>query len=173
VAAELETVVGEGFLLVHWQDLNRDLFAALELQQLALFLVLGLIVVVSTFNVSSTLMVLVRERMRELGLLSALGFPRQKTVTVFLLYGAFVGGVGTAAGVLLGSAISWVITTFELIRFDREVAEIYFLSSVPFRVIPADLLAVVVFALGVTMISCLVPAWRAGRLEPAPALRYE
>ena len=77
------------------------------------------------------------------------------------------------SGVLFGASLSWVITTFELIRFDPGVAEIYFMRSVPFRVSPGDVLAVVVFALVVTMASCLVPAWRAGRLDPAPALRYE
>jgi lipoprotein-releasing system permease protein len=143
------------------------------LQQIALFLVLGLIVLVSTFNVASTLVVLVRERMRDIGLLGALGLAPGSLRLIFLLYGGFLGGLGTLLGVAFGWGVSWVLTTFELIRFDSEVAAIYFIRSVPFRVEPEDLLAVVGFALLVTLLACLVPAWRAARIDPSSALRYE
>ena len=133
----------------------------------------GLIVLVSTFNVASTLVVLVRERMRDIGLLGALGLRPGKLRLVFLVYGGFLGAFGTLLGVLAGWGICWVLTTFELIRFDPEVAAIYFISSVPFRVEPRDLLAIVGFALLVTLLACLIPAWRAARVDPSSALRYE
>jgi len=138
-----------------------------------LFIVLGLIVLVSTYNVASTLVVLVRERMRDLGALGALGLSPVRLSRVFLLYGGFLGGLGTILGVAIGWTACWVLTTFELIRFDSEVAAIYFISSVPFRVRPGDLLAIVVFTLLVTLRACWKPARRASRIEPAVALRYE
>jgi lipoprotein-releasing system permease protein len=172
--AEAATAVLEpDFIVTDWRQLNRELFTALKLQQVALFLVLGLIVLVSTFNVASTLVVLVRERMRDIGLLGALGLPPGGLRLIFLLYGGFLGGLGTLLGVTFGWAVCWVLTTFELIRFDSEVAAIYFIRSVPFRVELSDVLAIVGFAFLVTLLACLVPAWRAARIEPSSALRYE
>jgi lipoprotein-releasing system permease protein len=173
IAGEVARVLDPDFVVTDWQQLNRELFAALRLQQFALFLVLGLIVLVSTFNVASTLVVLVRERMRDIGVLGALGLPPRRLRRVFLTYGGILGAVGTLLGVALGWAASWVLTTFELIRFDPEVAAIYFIRSVPFRVEPRDLAAVIGFALLVTLAACWVPAWRAGRVDPSAALRYE
>lgn len=173
VAERVREALGEEFLVTDWRQLNRELFTALELQQAALFCVLGLIVLVSTFNVASTLVVLVRERMRELGVLSALGLPRGGHQAVFLAYGLLLGGLGAAAGVALGAGIAWAFTEFELIRFDPEMAAIYFVSSVPFRVRAGDVAAVVGFTLLVTLLACWLPARRAGRVHPAIALRYE
>jgi lipoprotein-releasing system permease protein len=172
-AERISAILAPDFVVTDWQQLNRELFTALKLQQVALFLVLGLIVLVSTFNVASTLVVLVRERMRDLGALGALGLSPLRLSRVFLLYGGLLGGLGTLLGVAIGWTACWVLTTFQLIRFDSEVAAIYFISSVPFHVRPRDLGAVVVFALLVTLLACWAPARRAGRIEPAVALRYE
>ncbi len=173
IAAAAARVLAPDFVVTDWQHLNRELFTALKLQQVVLFFVLGLIVIVSTFNVASTLVVLVRERMRDIGLLGALGLPPEALRRVFLAYGGFLGAFGTLLGVLFGWGICWVLTTFELVRFDPEVAAIYFIDSVPFHVEPRDVLAVVGFALLVTVAACFVPAWRAARVDPSSALRYE
>ena len=173
VSQQTKELLGGEYLVTSWRDLNRELFTALEIQQVALFFVLGLIVVVSTFNIASSLVVLVRERMRDIGVLAALGLSPAQLRTVFLLYGTGLGIFGSLCGVLVGTATAWVITEFELIRFDPEMAAIYFISSVPFRVELPDIAAVVAFTLAVTLIACWVPAQRAARVRPALALRYE
>lgn len=173
VAARLRDALGPAFVVSDWRELNRELFTALKLQQVVLFLVLGLIVLVSTFNVASTLVVLVRERMREIGALAAIGFAPGGLRRVFLSYGLLLGVAGTVAGLGLGALTVWVLDTFELIRFDPEVASIYFIRSVPFRLRATDLAAIVLFTLGITFLACWFPSRRAARVDPAVALRYE
>jgi lipoprotein-releasing system permease protein len=166
-------ILGSDWLVTDWRLLNQGLFTALQVQQFVLFLMLGLIVVVSTFNVGSTLVVLVRDRMRDIGVLGALGLSPGALRRVFVTYGAVLGAAGIALGVVVGTGAAWVLTTFDLIRFDAEVAAIYFISSVPVRVEAADLAAVVGFAFAVNLLACLLPARRAARLDPSTALRYE
>jgi len=173
VVASAQDILGSDYLVTDTRELNKPLFTALALQQTMLFLVLGLIVWVATFNTASTLVVLVRERMRDIGVLATLGVAPSGLRRIFLLYGGLLGGAGTLLGVALGWSVSWTITTFHLIRFDPDVAAIYFLSSVSFRVEPLDLAAVVAFTLGITLAACAVPAWFAARVDPSSALRYE
>lgn len=173
IAETIEGILGADWIVQRWHTLNRDLFAALALQETMLFLVLGLIVVVSTFNVASALVILVRERLRDVGVLAALGLAPRRLWGIFVLYGLALGAVGTALGVALGAGISWVITTYELVRFDPEVAAIYFIDSVPFRVDLVDVAAIVAFSFAVTLAACALPALRAARVRPSDALRAE
>lgn len=173
VADRAREILGDGFLVTDWFELNRQLFTALRLQQIVLFFVLGLIVLVSTFNVASVVVVLVRERLRDLGVLAALGLEPRAARRIFLAYGALVAGAGSLIGVAVGAGVSWVCTEFELIRFDAEMAAIYFLSSVPFKVRVADVALIVAFTMGVGLLACWLPAWRGARIDPARALRYE
>ncbi len=172
-AAKIEQLLGADFVISNWQRLNRELFTALALQEFALFLVLGLIVVVSTFNIASTLVILVRERMRDIGVLGALGLEGRKLWWIFVTYGAMLGTLGIALGVGLGTAICWAVTYFEIVSFPPEIAAIYFIDAVPFRVEAADLMAIVGFALAVTFAASTLPALGAARVRPATALRYE
>ena len=173
ISTQLETILGSEWLVQRWQKINRPLFAALELQEILLFMVLGLIVVVSTFNVASTLVILVRERLHDIGVLGSLGLGPRELWWIFAFYGLCLGGAGTLAGVLLGGGAAWLVTELELIRFDPEIAAIYFIDSVPFRVEWVDIVAIVAFSLSVTLLACALPAFRAARIQPSVALRDE
>lgn len=173
VSAQLEDLLGPDFVVSSWQRLNRELFAALALQEQMLFLVLGLIVLVSTFNVASTLVILVRERRRDIGVLAALGLDRRQMWWIFAVYGLMLGALGTLIGVSFGAAASWILTEFELISFGPEIAAIYFIDSVPFRVEGLDIAAIVAFSLVTTLLACILPAFRASAIRPAHALRDE
>jgi len=172
-AHEIAAAAGKEFSVTDWRSLNSGLFSALAIQQTTLFFVIGLIVGVSTFNIVATLVMTVQEKKRDIGVLTALGaepgfFPR-----VFLTLGALLGGAGVIAGVAFGALVCWVMTTFRLLRFPPGVAEIYFISFIPFRVRPVDLAAIVGFSAVVILVASWLPARRAGRIDIAEALRYE
>lgn len=173
VAEAIRAQAPDGTLVTDWRELNRELFAALALQKAALFLLLGLIVLVSTFNVASSLVVLVREKRRDLGVLAALGLAPERMRWVFLLYGGALGLAGTLSGLALAGTISWVADRYELVRFGPEVASIYFLRAVPFHLSLVDAAQIGGFTLGVTLLSCWLPSRRALTLDPSAALRYE
>jgi len=173
VAERLRGRLGSGFLVLDWRELNRELFAALELQRRALFLLLGLIVLVATFNVASTLVVLVRERRRDFGVLAALGLSRRRIRLVFLTVGGLLGAAGAAIGLGVAGLLATLATRYEWLRFGPEMAEIYLLRSVPLRLDPVDAVRIAALAIAVSVAACWLPARRATRIEPAPALRFE
>ncbi len=173
VAAFAEELLGERYLVRDWRRSNPGLFTALRLQKWVLFLVLGLIVVVSTFNVVSTLAVLVREKTRDIGVLAALGMRERRIRRVFVVCGLLLGATGTALGLSAGWALAWVLTAARVLRFDAEVAAIYFIDAVPFRVHVLDLAAIAAFSMTATLAASFLTARRAAAVEPAEALRYE
>jgi lipoprotein-releasing system permease protein len=156
-----------------WREMNRQLFSMLKIQQLVLFIVIGLIVFVSTFNIVSTLIMTVHEKRREIGILTSMGAEKWLVRRVFIWYGTMVGVAGTATGVLLGAIVCWVITRFELVSFPPEIAEVYFVSSIPFVVQPFWLAMIAVFSIAVSFLATIIPSMRAARLNPIEALRYE
>jgi lipoprotein-releasing system permease protein len=169
----VEAAAGKGFSVSDWRSMNSGLFSALAIQQTTLFLVIGLIVAVSTFNVVSTLVMTVQEKKRDIAVLSVLGAEPRFFSRVFLLLGGLLGGAGVAAGIVFGVLICWAVTEFRLLSFPPGVAEIYFVSFIPFRVRIADLGAIVAFSAAAILLASWVPARRAPRTNIAEALRYE
>ncbi|HEX9286099.1 MAG TPA: ABC transporter permease [Thermoanaerobaculia bacterium] len=172
-ARAIGKVAGKQFSVTDWRSLNTGLFSALRIQQTTLFFVIGLIVAVSTFNIVATLVMTVKEKKRDIGVLTALGAEQKFFSRVFLLLGALLGGAGVGAGIAFGALVCWVMTAFRLLRFPPGVAEIYFVSFIPFLVRPLDLAAIVAFSAIVILLASWLPARRAGRVDIAEALRYE
>ena len=172
-AREIAKAAGKEFSVTDWRSLNTGLFSALRIQQITLFFVIGLIVAVSTFNIVATLVMTVKEKKRDIGVLTALGAEASFFSRVFLLLGGLLGGAGVLAGVAFGALVCWVMTAFRLLRFPPGVAEIYFVSYIPFLVRPLDLGAIVGFSVLVILLASWLPARRAGRVDIAEALRYE
>jgi lipoprotein-releasing system permease protein len=172
-ARAIGDAAGREFSVTDWRSLNSGLFSALAIQQTTLFFVIGLIVAVSTFNIVATLVMTVQEKKRDIGVLTALGADPGFFRRVFVTLGALLGGAGVVAGIAFGALVCWVMTEFRLLRFPPGVAEIYFVSFIPFRVRPLDLVSIVAFSLAVILLASWIPARRAGRVDIAEALRYE
>jgi lipoprotein-releasing system permease protein len=173
VMRDIEQVTDRHYAVSDWREMNKQLFSMLRFQQLVLFIVIGLIVFVSTFNIVSTLIMTVHEKRREIGILTSMGAQGSMVRRVFIWYGTMVGVAGTAAGVILGSLVCWVITRYELVSFPPEIAEVYFVSSIPFIIDARWLAIIAAFSIIVSFLATIIPSMRAARLNPIEALRYE
>src|SRR5205085_10487248 len=173
VTGDIEKSTAHRYAVSDWRDMNRQLFSMLKIQQLVLFIVIGLIVFVSTFNIVSTLIMTVHEKRKEIGILASMGAESSMIRRIFIWYGTMVGVAGTTTGVILGVVICWIITRFNLVSFPPDIAEVYFVSSIPFVTRLRDLGVIAAFAIVVSFLATLLPSMRAARLNPVEALRHE
>jgi lipoprotein-releasing system permease protein len=153
-----------------WMDLNKSLFSALKLEKNIMFLTITLIVIVAALNIIATLILMVMEKTRDIGILMAIGATPQMINRVFFFQGALIGVIGTALGVLLGLGWCALANAFKLIKIP---VDIYQISYVPFRMRPFDLALIVGVTLLISFVSTLFPARRAAKVDPVVALKYE
>lgn len=172
--ARMKTALGSaldtGWLILDMIEQNRELLKALNTEKLILFLAIGLIVVVAALNIVSTLILMVTDKIKEIGTLTALGARPAGIATVFMLQGLVIGVIGTALGVALGTAASAWLDHYRIIKLNPEV---YYLNYVPFKTVGGDLAFVGILALAVSFVATLYPAWKASQLDPVEAIRYE
>ena len=153
-----------------WMELNKSLFSALKLEKNIMFLTITLIVIVAALNIIATLILMVMEKTRDIGILMAMGATPQSINRIFFYQGALIGVIGTALGVLLGLGWCALANAFELIKIP---VDIYQISHVPFRLRPLDLALIVGVTLAISFESTLFPARRAAKVDPVVALKYE
>ncbi|MFW6199599.1 MAG: FtsX-like permease family protein [Gemmatimonadota bacterium] len=153
-----------------WTTTNSSLFAALTLEKLALGVILFLIVVVAAFNIVSTLVMVVVNRTREIGILKSMGMTDEQILHVFVLQGSWIGIIGTILGTVFGFALLWVQDTFQIIRIPPDV---YFVEELPVVVDPVDVGLIVGASILVAFLATIYPALQASRLQPVEAIRHE
>jgi len=178
VRAALQDLVAGRANLYDWQQANSNFFNAVQVERNVMFLILTLIILVAAFNIISSLIMLVKDKGRDIAILRTMGATRGMIMRIFFLAGASVGTVGTLFGVLLGVSFSTHIEQIRqflqsIIGRDLFSAEIYFLTQIPARVDGGEVLQVVLMALGLSFAATIYPSWRAARLDPVEALRYE
>ncbi|HYB41833.1 MAG TPA: FtsX-like permease family protein, partial [Candidatus Methylomirabilis sp.] len=160
--------LGPGYWIRDWMDMNQNLFAALQLEKLALFVIVTIIVLVAAFAIIGHLVLLVAEKRKEIGILKAMGASGRSIGSVFLVAGMLIGVVGTAAGSAFGLLLIWVQNTYRIIRL---AGDVYQISYLPMKLTGSDFAMVVGATLVISFLATLSPARRAARLDPVEVLR--
>jgi len=174
----ITAALGGHVRIVDWQQANSSLFNAVEIERNVMFLILTLIIVVAAFNIISSMIMMVKDKGRDIAILRTMGASRAMILRIFVLSGASIGVVGTIAGFALGVAFTRNIEAIRqgiqrLIGTDLFAAEIYFFTRIPARIDSGEVATVVIIALALSFLATLYPSWRAARLDPVEALRYE
>jgi lipoprotein-releasing system permease protein len=152
-----------------WREINKNLFSALKLERIATFIILSIAIMVASFCIVSTLLLMVTEKAKEIAILKAIGASDGAILRTFMTEGVIIGGIGTSFGVATGLALCTGLSWFGL-RLDPDV---YYIDRLPINVSGTDFLAVTAAALTICTLATIFPAWAASRLRPLDGLRYE
>jgi lipoprotein-releasing system permease protein len=167
---KIEDVLGSMYIVRTWQDMDRTLFEALKLEKIAMFTILALIVIVASFNIASTLVVMVMEKRRQIGILKAIGATSKDIRRIFLYQGAIMGFFGTILGCIIGFVLGTILKKYHFITLSEEI---YSISFLPIKMAGIIFVVVGLLAFFISVLATIYPASRASKLTVAETLRYE
>lgn len=178
VRVPLQNAIERPVVLTDWRQRNATFFSALQVERVVMFVILSMIVVVAAFNIISSLVMLVKDKGKDIAVLRTMGATRASIMRIFCITGTAIGFVGTAVGLVLGLILAsnaeairaWLSDAIGVRLFPPEV---FFLSELPSKIMPGEVALVALMALGLSFLATLYPAWRAAQYDPVEALRYE
>ena len=170
VARAIGERLGPEYSVRDWMQINKNLFAALKLEKVGIFIALDLIILVAALNIISALVMVVMEKKRDIAILKSMGATSRSIVCIFFYQGMIIGMLGTVLGVLSGLGLCGLLQHYPIIELPRNV---YPMSTMPIKVVPIDVAVIAVSAVFITLVATLYPSWQASRVRPAEALSYE
>jgi lipoprotein-releasing system permease protein len=170
IASRIESTLGVPYWTRTWRDMYRNLFSALKLEKIAMFIILTFIVLVAAFNIIISLIMLVMEKSRDIAVLKSLGATSDLIMRIFVVQGMIIGAAGTVLGAVAGLVGGALLAKYPFIELPEEI---YTISTIPIAIYPWDVVVICLLALTICFIATIYPSYRAARLEPAEALRYE
>jgi lipoprotein-releasing system permease protein len=178
IAKAIERKLGFPYWARHWMEMNKNLFAALRLEKRVMFIILSLIVLVAAFNIITTLIMVVMEKNKDIAILKSMGATSGSIMKIFILQGVIIGAIGTLLGAAGGITIALNLSKISifvenLLGVKILPGDVYYLSELPSRVNYGDVSIIIVGSLVLCFLSTIYPSWRASKLDPAEALRYE
>ena len=178
IAYQLGDKLGGFFKVRDWTQENSNFYQATQQERIVMFIILSMIVAVAAFNILSTMVMLVTEKNSDIAILRTLGLSGGQIMNVFMVSGVLIGFIGTVIGTILGLFVSFNVSTIiswleDYFKTDFMSSEVYYISDITADVHQADVMAIVIVAFGLSVLATIYPAWRASRVQPAEALRYE
>ncbi|XOF35025.1 MAG: lipoprotein-releasing ABC transporter permease subunit [Candidatus Electrothrix sp. YB6] len=170
IAATVRQRVGQHYLVRDWMQMNRNLFAALKLEKIGIFIALDLIILVASLNIISALVMVVMEKNKDIAILKSMGATTGSIMRIFFYQGAVVGFTGTLLGIGGGIGLCSLLKRYKIIELPSNV---YPMSTLPVKVVPADVIVIAISAIVITLLATLYPSWKASGVRPADALTYE
>lgn len=170
IAATIQKQLGPPFYAQNWMDLNASLFAALQLERIGMFIVLAMVILVGSFSIITSLVMLVMEKTRDIAILMSMGATAGAIRRIFMLQGLIIGVVGTGIGYVLGLGLAWLLKKYQFIDLPPGV---YTMDKLPMLIDVSDTLLIGVVAMIMCFLATIYPSRQAARLKPAEALRYE
>ena len=170
VATHIRAKLGPAYAVRDWMQLNQNLFAALKLEKLGIFIALDLIILVAALNIISALIMVVMEKTRDIAILKSMGTKTSSIMRIFFYQGMVIGVIGTILGVISGLGLCELLKRYKIIELPSNV---YPMSTIPIKVVPGDVTIIAVSALVITLAATLYPSWKAAKVRPAEALSYE
>lgn len=170
ISEEILNRLGPGYWAQDWMEMNKNFFSALKLEKVVMFIILVLIILVAAFNIVSTLIMMVMEKSKDIAILKSMGATAKSIMKIFMLEGLIIGMIGTVFGLAGGGIICFLLQRYEFVKLPSDV---YYISTLPVRVQGVDVILVALSAIAISFLATLYPSYRASRLEPVSAIRYE